>query len=69
MDSTRTVQEEILQGIPGELPPVKPYDETVSHAPKRKDILSAEEKKHALRNALRYFHPRHHAVLGPEFYE
>ncbi|MDZ4713885.1 MAG: urocanate hydratase [Cytophagales bacterium] len=69
MDSILTVQEEILQGIPSELPPVKPYDEAVSHAPKRKDILSTEEKKLALRNALRYFHPRHHAFLGPEFYE
>jgi urocanate hydratase len=62
-------QEEILQGIPDELPAKKKYDETVSHAPKRKDILSSEEKKLAIRNALRYFHPSHHAVLAPEFYD
>ncbi|MBL7846372.1 MAG: urocanate hydratase [Cyclobacteriaceae bacterium] len=63
-----TFQEEILQGIPDELPEPQPYDETVNHAPKRKDILSAAEKRLALANALRYFHPRHHAVLAPEFY-
>lgn len=62
-------QEQILQGIPNELPEVKPYDSSVSHAPKRKDILSVEEKKLALKNALRYFHPRHHEVLASEFYE
>lgn len=62
-------QEQILEGIPNELPSVKPYDTTISHAPKRKDILSAEEKKLAIRNALRYFHPRHHAVLAREFYD
>ncbi|MBX2962994.1 MAG: urocanate hydratase [Cyclobacteriaceae bacterium] len=60
---------EILQGIPDELPPEQPYDPSVNHAPKRKDILTAEEKKLAVRNALRYFHPRHHAVLAPEFYQ
>lgn len=62
-------KEQILQGIPGELPAKKPLDTTVSHAPKRKDILTKEEKKLAVRNALRYFHPRHHLVLAPEFYE
>ncbi|MGC4023007.1 MAG: urocanate hydratase [Cyclobacteriaceae bacterium] len=62
-------QEQILQGIPDELPEVKPYDQSVSHAPKRKDILSIEEKKLALRNVLRYFHPKHHEVLAAEFYE
>ncbi len=62
-------KEQILQGIPDELPEAKVYDDSVNHAPKRKDILSAEEKKLAVRNALRYFHPKHHAVLAPEFYE
>ncbi len=62
-------QEQILQGIPHELPSLKPYDVAVSHAPKRKDILSVAEKKLAIRNALRYFHPRHHEVLAPEFYD
>ncbi|MBY0434213.1 MAG: urocanate hydratase, partial [Cyclobacteriaceae bacterium] len=62
-------KEQILLGIPNELPDPKLYDETVNHAPKRKDILSKEEKKLAIKNALRYFHPRHHEVLAPEFYE
>ena len=57
----------ILQGIPEELPVLKPYDTTVSHAPKRKDILTHEEKKLALRNALRYFKPEWHNILAPEF--
>ncbi|HPH47174.1 MAG TPA: urocanate hydratase, partial [Chryseolinea sp.] len=61
--------EQILQGIPNELPHIKPHDAAISHAPKRKDILSAAEKKLALRNALRYFHPKHHETLAPEFYE
>ncbi len=69
MTSTDTFQEQLLLGIPETLPEPKSFDPSVSHAPKRKDILSAEEKKLALRNALRYFHPRHHAVLAPEFYE
>ncbi len=57
----------ILQGIPDELPQPKPYDPNVNHAPKRKDILSKEEKKLAIRNALRYFPAKHHAVLAKEF--
>lgn len=61
--------EQILQGIPDELPEPKPYDPTVNHAPKRRNILTVQEKELALRNALRYFHPRHHAVLAPEFYD
>ena len=62
-----TFQEEILAGIPDILPEPRPYDTTVSHAPRRKDILSTEEKRLALRNALRYFPQKHHAVLAPEF--
>ena len=62
-------QKEILAGIPDELPCVKEYDLTVNHAPKRKDILTKEEKRLALRNALRYFPAKHHAVLAPEFAE
>lgn len=62
-------KEQILQGIPEELPPAKAYDPSVNHAPKRKEILSTEEKKLALHNALRYFHPKHHDVLAPEFYQ
>ena len=62
-----TFQDTILQGIPDILPEPRPYDTTVSHAPRRKDILTHEEKALALKNALRYFPPRHHAVLAPEF--
>jgi len=61
-------KELILQGIPDELPPIKEYDSSVNHAPKRKDILTKEEKKLAIRNALRYFRPKHHQVLAPEFF-
>ncbi|MDX1471388.1 MAG: urocanate hydratase, partial [Flavobacteriaceae bacterium] len=59
----------ILEGIPEILPESRPYDENVNHAPKRKDILNEEEKKLALKNALRYFHPKHHSILAPEFRE
>lgn len=64
-----TFQEQIKQGIPSVLPPKKIYNENVSHAPKRKEILSEDEKKLALKNALRYFEPQHHAELIPEFRE
>ncbi|TXI78972.1 MAG: urocanate hydratase [Flavobacteriales bacterium] len=60
-------QQTIREGIPDVLQPARPLDASVSHAPKRKDILTGEEKKLALRNALRYFHPKHHATLAPEF--
>ncbi len=60
-------RQSIQEGIPNVLPPARPLDPSVSHAPKRKDILSPEEKKLALRNALRYFHPKHHTTLAPEF--
>ena len=62
-------QEEIRIGIPDTLPEPKAYDKEINHAPKRKEILTDEEKKLALRNALRYF-PKHlHAKLAPEFLE
>ena len=64
-----TFQEQIKQGIPTVLPLPKPYETDINHAPKRKEILSTEEKKLALRNALRYFEPQHHAVLIQEFSE
>ncbi len=60
-------QQTITEGIPDVLPPARSLDPSVSHAPKRKNILTAEEKKLALRNALRYYHPKHHATLAPEF--
>lgn len=62
-----TFQQQIQQGIPAELPQPKLRDNSISHAPKRKDILTAEEKKLALKNALRYFDPKFHAELIPEF--
>lgn len=62
-----TFQQQIQQGIPAELPQPKSRDNSISHAPKRKDILTAEEKKLALKNALRYFDPKFHAELIPEF--
>jgi len=58
---------QIMDGIPAELPSTKPFDITINHAPKRKDILNKEEKKLAIRNALRYFDKKHHAVLSKEF--
>lgn len=62
-------QEQIQQGIPTELPQPKPYETQINHAPKRKEILNEEEKKLALKNALRYFEPKFHAELLPEFKE
>ncbi len=60
-------KEQILQGIPSTLPRLKPYDPAINHAPRRKDILSWEEKKLAIKNALRYFEPIHHELLAKEF--
>jgi urocanate hydratase len=62
-------KELIQQGIPAELPPPYNYDDSVSHAPRRRDILSAKEKELAIINALRYFHPGFHEILAPEFYD
>jgi urocanate hydratase len=64
-----TFQEELRMGIPAELPEMPAYDTTINHAPKRKDILTADEKRLALRNALRYFPSNLHAQLAPEFAE
>ena len=60
-------QKSILDGIPATLPDNVPYDPEVNHAPRRKDILSREEKILAIKNALRYFPERHHALLAEEF--
>ena len=62
-----TFKEQIQQGIPLVLPQPKTYETSINHAPKRKEILTEEEKKLALQNALRYFEPKHHAELVPEF--
>ncbi len=64
-----TFKDQIIQGIPKELPPKKKRDSSISHAPKRKDILSLEEKKLALRNSLRYFPKEWHQELAGEFLE
>ncbi|MBQ3174671.1 MAG: urocanate hydratase [Bacteroidales bacterium] len=58
---------EILEGIPAQIPQAKAYDKSVNHAPKRKDILTLQEKRLALKNALRYFPQEQHAALAPEF--
>jgi urocanate hydratase len=59
----------VSEGIPAELPSPKPYDQSLNHAPVRKDILTVAEKKLALKNALRYFPDRFHLVLAQEFAE
>ena len=59
--------EDILAGIPAVLPEPKPYDTNINHAPKRKEILTEQEKVLAIKNALRYFPAEHHAVLAQEF--
>ena len=65
--ATTDLKKMILEGIPGTLPAPKPYDPTLNHAPKRKDILSPEEKRLAIRNALRYFPVHFHRILADEF--
>ncbi|MBR1776875.1 urocanate hydratase [bacterium] len=60
-------KQQILEGIPNYLPEKKPYDKSINHAPKRKDILTKEQKRLALRNALRYFPQQMHSELAPEF--
>ena len=62
-------QQEIRQGIPATLPEMPQYDPDINHAPRRKDILTVEQKRLALRNALRYFPRELHAALAPEFAE
>ncbi len=69
MTSLQQFQQAIIQGIPTELPPKKPYQTQINHAPKRKDILNSDEKRLALKNALRYFPVRFHAELAAEFAE
>ena len=67
MTNQASFESQIRAGIPDVLPPAKAYDRQMNHAPKRKDILTPEEKKLALRNALRYFPQHLHAQLAPEF--
>ncbi|GIR11823.1 MAG: urocanate hydratase [Cryomorphaceae bacterium] len=63
----KTFKHELMEGIPNELPPAYEFNPNLNHAPKRKDSLNKEEKKLALKNALRYFPKKHHTVLAPEF--
>lgn len=65
--TTEEFRKLVLQGIPSQLPDPKPYNPELNHAPRRKDVLSKDEKRLALRNALRYFEPSHHSVLASEF--
>ena len=67
IQNTMGFKEDILAGIPAVLPQLKAYDTTVNHAPKRKEILTAQEKVLAIKNALRYFPAEHHEVLAKEF--
>jgi urocanate hydratase len=67
MNELQEFRKAVLEGIPQTLPVLKPYDPSINHAPRRKEILSTTERKLALRNALRYFHPDLHPVLAPEF--
>jgi urocanate hydratase len=62
-------QKLVLEGIPNELPALKPFDSSVNHAPSRPDVLSVQEKKLAIANALRYFNGKHHKILAKEFAE
>ena len=62
-------QNDIRAGIPDRLPAAKPYDKQINHAPKRKEILTPEEQVLAIKNALRYFPAKHHALLAKEFAE
>ena len=64
-----TFKEKIEEGIPDVLPVLRAYENSVNHAPKRKEILSEFERELALRNALRYFDVKHHELLLPEFAE
>jgi urocanate hydratase len=57
----------ISEGIPGNLPDPKPFDHNLNHAPQRKDLLTSEEKKLAIKNALRYFPSHFHKILAREF--
>jgi urocanate hydratase len=67
--NTSDIKKQILQGIPNELPELRPLDLSLDHPPKRKEILNVEEKKLAIKNALRYFPKKFHSVLASEFKE
>jgi urocanate hydratase len=60
-------RKQVAEGIPDELPAIKPYDASLNHPPRRKDVLNKSEKVLAVKNALRYFPVKFHDVLAPEF--
>lgn len=64
---SKNFREEVVEGIPKEIPQAKPYQKEINHAPKRKDILTKQEKRLALKNALRYFDKSQHESLAKEF--
>ncbi|MEM7161414.1 MAG: urocanate hydratase [Bacteroidota bacterium] len=66
-ENSTAFREAIAEGIPAQIPPSREYDHDVNHAPKRKDILTMDEKKLALANALRYFPKEQHSLLSKEF--
>jgi urocanate hydratase len=65
--TTTDFKRKIAEGIPDDLPEIKPYDNNLNHAPKRKDILNGSEKRLAIKNALRYFPEKFHPLLAKEF--
>ena len=67
MTTLDAFRKEITEGIPNIVPETQAYDVTINHAPKRKEVLSTDEKKLALKNALRYFPKEQHRILAPEF--
>ncbi len=67
MSANEDFRRQVAAGIPDILPEPRPYDSSVNHAPRRKKILTPEQERLALKNALRYFPEKHHAVLAPEF--
>ena len=68
-DEWSSLRASISQGIPSQLPVHPGVDDSVDHAPDRRQVLNSREKKLALKNALRYFSQEHHEVLAPEFLE
>src|ERR1035437_2024174 len=65
--TTNVFKRMIAEGIPSELPALKSYDQTINHAPKRKEILNSVEKHLAIKNSLRYFPEKFHPLLAKEF--
>jgi len=69
LSMSESIAQHIQQGIPQELPAMPPEEPGISHAPPRQQVLTRAERELAIKNALRYFPPEHHATLAPEFAE